>query len=132
MVRFKQNYLGAGLLKLMVSFRRDPEYRACIDGSAYGSGSQQAMVCLWQWSASDDDPLQTMDHWMAVVRRITRSALRHWFASSDSLRSEPAHDNGQFMAVVQGHGYLMQRLSRKLAPLSAMVEHNARASFGSG
>ena len=74
MVRFKQNCLGAGLLKLMVSFRRDPEYRACMDRSAYGSGSQQAMVCLWQWSASDDDPLQTMDHWMAVVRLITRSA----------------------------------------------------------
>ena len=91
MVRFKQNYLGAGLLKLMVSFRRDPEYRACIDRSAYGSGLQQAMVCLWQWSASDDDPLQTMDHWMAVVRLITRSA----------------NGTGSLQAMVSGRSLLM-------------------------
>ena len=88
--------------------------------STYGSGLLWTMFRFKQWTLNvSGPPNNEVYQW-------------HWFASNDGLRAEPDHDNGQFMAVVQGHGHLMQRLSRKLASLSAMVEHNACASLGSG
>ena len=88
--------------------------------STYGSGLLRTMFRFRRWTPHGSGPPNNeVCQW-------------HWFASSDGLRAEPDHDNGQFMAVVQDHGHLMQRLSRKLAPFSAMVEHNARASLGSG
>ena len=40
MVRFKQNCLEAGLLKLMVSLRRDYVYKACIDSWTLAASKQ--------------------------------------------------------------------------------------------